>query len=312
LKLPVLNSDIRKLPSDGKTRKGRRSPTKPSTRANSIIDSTDIGGSTTAVSFNEASSLSATPGESSRPKRKPKQMPAKPTARYWSEYDHPEDGSEDEAYYIYVDPDDSDINLIPFKQTFVSIYVKVKTLWSRQRPEPKQDKQPSEFDPLLPTTTVPKLPYSYPSAENDSDSDDASSTTSDSSGPYTHRLHSLYSDIPGVFHYHDPLIPLLISAMSLFFSTVLSLVLLVLNELGRNKARQEIDLVTVFGSAISMAFAVAGFYGLVLRSQTGYTRWLVGILVFGLVLLVNAVLWARLIGDISKGRWIDSPSSGIA
>jgi hypothetical protein len=315
-----LNSDIRKLPSDSQARKGRKSPTKPSTpRASSIVDSTDVGGSTTAVSFNEASSLSANLGESSREqrnslqssrlKRKPRQVAQKPSTRYWSEYDHPEDGSDEEGYYIYVDPDDTDITLIPFQKQLTSILLKAKNFFSSRKSEPKLRKQSSEFDPLLSATTLPKLPF--PSADNDSDSDDASSTTSQSSGPYTHRLHSLYSDIPGVFHYHDPLIPLLISSMSLFFSTVLSLVLLVLNELGRNKAREEIDLITVFVSAISLAFAAAGFYGLVLRDHTGYARWLVAVLVFGLVVIVNAVLWVRLIGDLSRGGWNEREPVGL-
>jgi hypothetical protein len=89
--------------------------------------------------------------------------------------------------------------------------------------------------------------------------------------------------------------------MSLFFSVTLSLVLLVLREVSKHKDREEVDIVSILGIIISLSFAVGGFWGLVLRGSAGFTRWMVGILVFGLILSVNVVLIGSIVTELRKG-----------
>jgi len=109
---------------------------------------------------------------------------------------------------------------------------------------------------------------------------------------------------PNILHPHDTDIDritwLIVSSMSLFFSITLSLVLLVLCEVGKHRAREEIDLVTLGGMIISLGFGITGLWGLVFRGKAGFTRWMVGVLVFGLVVLVNALLVTYLLGQLRK------------
>ncbi|OCK77591.1 hypothetical protein K432DRAFT_407171 [Lepidopterella palustris CBS 459.81] len=146
--IPTLSTDIRKLPEPVKRQRKHAgsnafssSPTlhHTSTSTNSTAD-----GQTSPYTPQNADS-SATSGPEHLPtlsafKKKPKRdygnlnlLPSKKTEQtnrqqgYWNEYDHPEDGSDDEAYYIYVDPNAT--TTFPGQEALVKLVRKTKQLF---------------------------------------------------------------------------------------------------------------------------------------------------------------------------------------
>jgi hypothetical protein len=228
------------------------------------------------------------------PKRKRYNMAERKPLRYWSEYDYPEDEADDGAYYIYVDPE-SEGSIIPFQKSFNNLYNRIKSIFSKKHDD-SVPKNP-EFDALLPQEVLPK----NSPAEYSLDSDTESSSDDGHSVMNLRRYDAICND-PGHHGSHnDRIISLLVSSMSLFFSVTLSLVLLVLREVSKHKDREEVDIVSILGIIISLSFAVGGFWGLVLRGSAGFTRWMVGILVFGLILSVNVVLIGSIVTELRKG-----------
>lgn len=118
--LSTLDADIRKLPAPVK-RKSRKaysrsesasqiSPPQTSTSATSATSpwaSRNETSATSASEFPEAPPLRAFKKKPRRSYQEyvPTAQPVPPTQRYWNEYDNPE--SEEEGYYIYVDPNAS-------------------------------------------------------------------------------------------------------------------------------------------------------------------------------------------------------------
>lgn len=300
--LPVLSSDIRKLPAEVN---GRRSRTKPlirsPTRSGSVTD--DLDTSTTAVSVAESSITST--AYDSRPsvrytnstaqaKRK-KPVKDTKTTRYWSEYDHPEDGSDDDGgYYIYVDPEAED-SMIPFKDVLTNWLTRFKKVFSRNS-EQKRAPNP-EFDPLLGANTLPKHSLSESSMDSDT-----SSSSSDEEDEIAIRYGTIFNN-PSArdSDSNDSINFLVFSAMSLFSSTTISLVLLVLSEVSRRRAHEEVDIVTIIGVIISLLFGIGGFWGLVSTGQAGLLRWMVGLLAFGLIATVDTVLVVRALMELRSG-----------
>jgi hypothetical protein len=186
--------------------------------------------------------------------------------------------------------------MFPFHDTFTNLFNRMKSLFISSSTEPNQSKsQPSEHDPLLPPATLPKDLFTDASE---------STSTSDDDSDFNNSSHYGTMFNPNTLHSHDTDIDritgLIVSSMSLFFSITLSLVLLVLCEVGKHRAREEIDLVTLGGMIISLGFGITGLWGLVFRGKAGFTRWMVGVLVFGLVVLVNSLLITYLLGQLRK------------
>lgn len=310
--LPVLSSDIRKLPSDGKPRTLRKSIVKPGGRIESGQETDGVETSVASSQGGDSSMASTLVDRSDAatrmrnvtyagpipPKRKKRRSITQKPVRYWSEYDHPEDGDEEGGYYIYVDPDAEDESMIPFKDTFSKLFGSVRKLFGREG-KPENMQESDEFTPLLlPQVVLPKA-----SLSDSLDDDDSTSSSSDEDeNPFMNRYNTIFG---GTASTQDPdndaITTLLASSMSLFFSATLSLILLVLGEVGRHKAREEIDITTIAGSVISIVFGVGGFWGLVLRSRAGLSRWIVGLLAFGLIVLVNAITLARLASQLRNG-----------
>jgi len=300
--LPVLSSDIRKLPSEGNTRRNRSKPsTEFKSRSGSVTD--DVETSTTAVSVADSSMSSTVYGSrpsvrytnSTAPAKRKKQVAERKSVRYWSEYDYPEDGSDDGEYYIYVDPDAEDPSMIPFKDTFTKLFQGIKNIISRGTAKPVTTA--SECEPLLGSGVLSKPSFSESSIDSDSStsSDEEDDTDRTRYGTIFHDPSARDSDN------QDSITLLLFSAMSLFSSTTLSLVLLVLSEVSRHRAREEVDVVTIIGVTISLLFGLGGFWGLVLMGQAGFTRWMVGVLAFGLIAAVNMVLITRATRELRNG-----------
>ena len=123
--MPLLDNDIRKLPPRAKRQRrkasttGSYSQTSPPQTSTSTTSLTGTDGQTSPFTArNEESSATSAPEfvdppplQAFRKKRKPyaeypPPIQAEPeTQRYWNEYDNPE--SEDEGYYIYLDPNES-------------------------------------------------------------------------------------------------------------------------------------------------------------------------------------------------------------
>lgn len=117
--IPMMERDIRKLPTVSTRRStGRFESNFGSQSATPHLSSNTSAagegtGNTTAVegrsptSITIAEQLQAPPLSSFRKKRirsYPRQTQRQPESKYWSEYDHPEDSDDDNAYVLYIDP----------------------------------------------------------------------------------------------------------------------------------------------------------------------------------------------------------------
>lgn len=214
---------------------------------------------------------------------------------YWSEYNDPEDKADDD-YYIYVDPQD-DASHWRFG------YGKIMSLFKHHK-----DRKESESDEtarLLQHADLPK-PSSLEAAEQDPlssqrpSSISSSETSSLMSREENRSAYGTFVYEPSFDSLNDNISPLLASSMALFLAMVLSVVLLVLRSVGRHRLREEVDGVVSIGIVISLAFGGLGAWGLVgYRPTTG--RWVVVVLTYGIVLVVDAILATRLLNDVRKG-----------
>lgn len=112
----MLSTDIRKLPPPIARRSNSAAETSgnsQSTTSNAsvmgVTDSTTaVEGMQSSAASEVADQLEAPPISSFRKKRKRPYAPLPPKQTYWSEYDHPEDGSDNgDAYVIYIDPNET-------------------------------------------------------------------------------------------------------------------------------------------------------------------------------------------------------------
>lgn len=316
--LPVLSKDIRKVPFAVEARRGQKGsispPSQPSTKAGTSTDTDGQGTSSTAIADSFTTSLPVTPLEGHDFARKPgrtiRYAPdngrtgrpsqiAKQT-RYWSEYDHPEDGSDsDRGYYIYVDPNE-DTSWIPFRGAATAIVNGVTSFFCHRKGDRRARSVDVESDPLLRPQILPKSPLFDGSLDVETASSSSTSSSSDEDDEALLAPHILraYGTLPRKATVYDPLTAppedaitiLLASSLSLFFSLTLCLVLLLLSATGRRRARGEIDIVVIVGVIVSLAFAAVGFWGMVRGRGVGLTRWAVAGLVFAGVVLGDGVL----------------------
>jgi len=147
--MSLVDKDIRKLPPlvrrqrrKASSAAGSHSQTSPPQTSLSATSFTSTDGQTSPfTSRNEESSATSAPDfvdspplQAFRKKRKPyaeypPPIQAEPeTQRYWNEYDHPE--SEDDGYYIYLDPNESD--KFPGQAFFEACATKTKKLFRIQ------------------------------------------------------------------------------------------------------------------------------------------------------------------------------------
>ncbi|KAK1080177.1 hypothetical protein LTR48_007866, partial [Friedmanniomyces endolithicus] len=165
--LPILDRDIRKLPPPALKRTPSSADRSPIS-AGSVNGATD---STTAVETGRSDSatheLETPPIRSFRKKRRrnyPQNPPKQQQAKYWSEYDHPEDEEGGDAYVIYLDPNQ--------KSTLDTIFDRLTGLFTRPR-RPKTHEEEEE-EALLHEPGTPKSSES----SDDDDDDDAADTSS--------------------------------------------------------------------------------------------------------------------------------------
>ncbi|KAF9637940.1 SPX domain-containing protein [Lasiodiplodia theobromae] len=164
--LPTLERDIRKVPAAVPKHHSRcqsatahletGSSRQTSVSNSSVTDGqtsryTTLHGESSATSMNEIEP--SPPGASKKQRRSNlrdftmgDQQESRPSVQgYWNEYDNPEDGEEEDAYVIYVDPFESP--KLPGQETLSKLFVKLKNaIGSRRRP--------SEHDSLLASPTA--------------------------------------------------------------------------------------------------------------------------------------------------------------
>jgi hypothetical protein len=294
--ITMLTQDIRKLPpattrrpaSGNVTDAG--SPTTAITTASngsSVIGTTD--GTTTAVGTSRNPSMGYGDSEVSAPplrafrKKRRREFPevaAQPQARYWSEYDHPEDGSNaGDAYVIYIDPNE--------RSFFEIFFDKLVRVFTR--------KAAAEDDDLLST----------PSVIHDDDDDESSS---DENARLVKRRPVSYGAMPSL---HAPpqqnvqvygrendqslLLPQF-ATVSLVASLVILVVAYLLAATGRHKLATEVDAGVVFAIASSLVFAIFGVAALWRERGVRWVTWAVAGGVFTIDAVGSAGLLAWVLG----------------
>ena len=315
--LPALKQDIRKVPRTPKAPKGRKlqgrsSPEEPSTQHTSISASSTkngISSSDFSVLRGESSATSAPdviaplPFSASKKKRRQRsyhkqiahkrlQEPAQPRyERYWNEFDDGSEGSQDEAYTIFVDPNAS--YNIPgaavVTRFFKSLSSSVKGFeatishWLRS----SQGTRHGEQRPLV--------DGEYSPSAADSDQSDIDSLTENVKSS-SHRRYSTFPALsqPTAVRGREAL--LFRSCIASFASSLALLVVAaILVSTGRRKAADTVDVGVIIGVVSSLVFAVIGVGSMVKRKDDiGWVHRAVVFLIFICVVLASSVVLAAL------------------
>ncbi|KAI7542128.1 hypothetical protein KC331_g8151 [Hortaea werneckii] len=291
--VPLLSRDIRKLPSAPLHRKSS------TTTPNSAGSATGATDSATAVETGRSDSggpfdglLDAPPAHSFRNKRRRRGYPEHPSQRgeqfgsgqrYWSEYDHPEDGSEPgDPYVLYIDPNE--------KSSLERIFDKIGALLSRQKRRNVEEERLLSSDPGSPT--------------QDESSDDESGAGTPRRKPRSYgtlgdpRVKRTVSDAPTLrgpdtdrspfvnasTKHDDALIPQLMP-IAFAASIVILVMAYILAMTGKKKDVYEVDFGVLFAIASSLFFSVLGFASLLRSQDVSYPVWAIGVV----VLIVDAV-----------------------
>lgn len=314
--LPALKQDIRKVPKLSKKPKGRKSqgrssPEESSTRHTSVSASSTKNGVSSSdfsilrgeSSATSAPKISATPPlDASKKKRRwsnRKQMlqkrlqgSAQPRhERYWNEFDDGSEGSQDEAYTIFVDPNAS--YSIPgaaaMYKLFGSLSSSVKASeekmlnWLR----PSQDTSSGEQRPLIDGEHSPSTA--------DSDLSGAESSIRHvKTSP--HRRYSTFPALPQPPAVRAREAMLFRSCIASFASSVILLVVAaILITTGRRKAANTVDAGVIIGVVSSLVFAVMGMGSILRRKDdVGWLHRAVVFLIFVCVVLASGILLATL------------------
>lgn len=310
--LPVLNRDIRKVPEAIPLHRRKSNQIQTTCNKTSTESEHDHTGSSTAVATGE-SSVSSEPspvkdsGFGDRvgnvPSRKKKKVSYHQDAllkdasdtRYWNEYDHPEDGSDDEnGYYIYMDPNAT--NKWPGQETIENMFARVKSLFIAPRPEDEENRgllgehfssdlstSPTSSDDETPVQTMTSAARRQ--RQRNQSSSGRYGTFNDISIP------SL--DIVSV--HSSP--RMLIMTLSFTASTIITLIIGILAATGKKKLMDEVDVGIVLGVVGSLLFALVGMVSVVtIHEQIGYLKWTVIGIVFSAICIADGVM----VGDLVR------------
>ena len=312
--LPALKQDIRKVPTSPKAPKGRKSkgrstPEESSTRHTSVSASSTrngvssggfsaLRGESSATSAPEFLATTTLEGSKKKKRRRSnrKQMfqkrlnePAQPGyGRYWNEFDDGSEGSQDEAYTIFVDPNAS--YSIPgaaaMGKVFRSLYSNTKaskatiSKWLRSSQKTRRGEQ----RPLMDGERSPSIA--------DSDLSGVESATRHVKTSLRRR----YSTFPALSQLPAVRASLFRSCVASFASSIILLVVAaILVTTGRRKAAKSVDAGVIIGVVSSLGFALMGV-GSMLRRQDhiGWVHKAVVYLLFVCVVLASGILLAAL------------------
>lgn len=317
--LPVLNRDIRKLPDAIPLHRRKSNQIQSTSNKTSTESEYDHTGSSTAVATGESSVTSgpASPMENSGfgdlgengPSRKKKKVSYHqdallkdsskrkvPDTRYWNEYDHPEDGSDDEnGYYIYMDPNAT--NKWPGQETVENIFAKVKSLFVTPKPEDEESRGllsqhfPSDAS-TSPTSSDDDM--QAPSKPLDAKKRPRQRTQGPSVTYGTLNDISIPSlDIASA----HPSPRLLIMTLSFTASTIITFIIGILAATGKKKLMGEVDVGIVLGVVASLLFALVGMVSVVtIQEHIGFVKWAMIGIVFSAICIADGVM----VGDLVR------------
>ncbi|USW58708.1 Putative SPX domain, VTC domain superfamily protein [Septoria linicola] len=286
--LPTLSQDIRKLPPLAMRKR-------PSRHGDLSASGTPSGGtgssagtldSATAVeTSNDFVSQLETPPLKSFGKKKRRKYPeaGTPTQKYWSEYDHPEDGDGD-AYYIYVDPTETN----PFDRFFE----RVADVFRRK-------KKPEE-EGLLGDPNSPPI-----------DDEESSDEESDAA---TDRNH--FKPAPGFGTFarpgsiasaslrRDQTTSSLPQFSAICFAASLAMLVMayILRTTGRHKYIREVHVGVLFSMVCSLVFVLLGFMNVLRRGSNDPARapslgaWAISTVVLVVDVIGSGGLLASMVG----------------
>jgi VTC domain len=341
--LPVLARDIRKVPEAASKRPRRKgslrasqSAIAPLTGGPGSTESETHGGSSTAVGESSypttpigPQGLDGTQEAPAKKKRKvtyiddnfnrvPKKNSAYAKTRYWSEYDHPEDGSGDEnAFYIYVDPDA--LFEWPGQSAFNYFKNQFRSHFGLRRRDSIHSEPDEEEGLLDPNRTLPASSESEDSSSSDDDRDNvvhtahlaAPNSRLKSKCSLRHASPQDYGTLPPpaiapiphsqhVQYQHPTHHRLRLSEVSLLASLTVLVVLAVLAATGRRKQRGEVDVGILFGITASLAFVLMGIMALIRERGAGAMvskwRWVLSGLMFAAECTACGVLLGWVLG----------------
>lgn len=336
--MPTLETDIRKLPDPVKRQRKAATvafsalPPASLPTSRSTTSATDGQTSPSTLQNLESSATSGpdyfeTPNLSSfKPKRKKsygaisrEEPPIQQNEQqgYWNEYDHPEDGSEEEAYFIYLDPNSS-IKL-PGQDTLLKWAHKTQRLF-------RLGKQPEEA-PLLrqdPSTLVYPTSDGEDSSSSDEvvrasrragESQDVSSHSAQRPGYFSSMFGSSSPDVQPfqpTRHHSEPQVHTLLEmiemrqheremtklrlyATCLVASVVIDIILGTLVVTSRRKERGVVDAGILFGTIANLLLLVVAVASM--RTRRERLGWFHQTIVFSAVIGVVVV-------DILLLRWV--------
>lgn len=276
--IPTLSRDIRKLPPKQSKRNGSSALDSASgngspsatlgsaSNGSSVIGTTDA---TTAVETPRKASLALQDDELANPplrsfrkKRRrayPREVDPQPQQKYWSEYDHPEDGSDaGDAYVIYIDPNE--------RSAFEAFFDRLGDMFSRR-------KKP-ESESLLSSPTTPR------EEESSSDEEGGTSTVRATSRTYgtlprqrTDNSFARYEPEPE----RRPFLLPQFTVISLIASLAILVVAYVLAATGKRKLVKTVDAGVVFAVTSSVVFAMVGFAALMRERAVPWLSMLVAV-----------------------------------
>jgi hypothetical protein len=269
--ITMLSRDIRKLPPAAPKRTSSNSATESNSPANgaaiastgsSVMDTTDgtttvVGTSRNTSMGNGDSEVPAPPLRAFRNKRRREypEATAQPQAKYWSEYDHPEDGSDaGDAYVIYIDPNE---------RSSISIFFeKLSRVFSRK---PRDEDE----NLLSPTTTHDD------ESSSDEDARLLSARTPKTYGSIGSRPNLQHRQSQSIYvqpYDNSQLIPQF-AAVSLVASLVILVVAYLLAATGRHKLATEVDAGVIFAIVSSLVFAIVGVAALWREKDLSWISW---------------------------------------
>ena len=284
--LPMLTQDIRKLPPAVVRKRPSRSSDLNASGTQSVgtHSSGTLDSATAVETSNEFASQFETPPLKAFGKKKRRKYPAAeaPIQKYWSEYDNPEDGDDANAYYVYVDPNETN----PFDRFFE----KVATVFKKQ-------KKPEE-EALLYT---PGSPTADEEESSDEESDVATSRnhfqrpavtfgTFAQPGPLGTRRERPASFLPQF------------SAICFAASLAMLVMAYILRTTGRHKYIREVHVGVLFSMACSLIFVLLGFMNVLRRGSKDPAKapsigaWTVSIIVLVADVLGSGGLLASMLG----------------
>lgn len=290
--LPLLDEDIRKLPPAAIRHTSRSgSASRSAESRGSMTAATD---SPTAVeTTNSSLRLDTPPLKSFRKKRRQQfaEEPMAPQQRYWSEYDHPEDGEEDpNAFVLYVDPNE--------KSFLDHFFDRIGNLFGM-----KSEGGDAAEQPLLPSSPQ----------EDDGTSSDEEAGLLGASTPRGHKKRNTFGTFatrqqhnavasPAVLalrEQHAAAVPRF--TMTCFAAAnVILLLALILSLTGRHKYAHAVDAGVFTAIIASLIFVVVGFLAVLRVGPTAISlpAWAACIA----VLVLDAVASGGLVAWILRGH----------